>query len=154
LERLESGKPVFRAPCPLARVVDRSMDSVRAFAEEEGVKLQIGAMEGVLWADENRMVQVLVNLVSNAIKYSPPGGTVAVSSRQGLDWVEVRVKDEGPGIDRSLFETIFQPFGSASNPELRKRAGTGLGLSICKNIVEQHGGTIGVESEPGKGSTF
>ncbi len=103
--------------------------------------------------DLARIDQVLTNLVSNALKYSPDGGTVWVRVRRAGEVAEVSVSDEGIGIPPEEQARLFQPFarGSATHTQI---GGAGLGLYITAQIVERHGGTIGVESEPGKGSTF
>lgn len=104
----------------------------------------------LILADENRLVQILFNLIGNAVKYTPQG-QVAVRARQYGGFVEVYVEDTGVGIPKDKFETIFQPFEQLSESD---EEGTGLGLKITKQLVEIHGGRIWVESEVGKGSKF
>jgi signal transduction histidine kinase len=106
------------------------------------------------YADADRIVQVLVNLLSNAVKFSPSGSSVIVGASQVDDQVEVRVTDTGRGIPARLLPNIFQRFEQVSASDATEKGGSGLGLAICKDIAELHGGTIGVESEEGKGSTF
>ena len=107
-----------------------------------------------IYADGDRLVQVMVNLTSNALKFSPEQSTISISASQESDWLEVRLKDEGPGIPAGEQEKIFERFKQVSSSSSRVKGGTGLGLAICKDIIAQHKGTIGVESEEGKGSTF
>ena len=108
-----------------------------------------------IWADPNRLHQVLNNLVSNATKYSPAGGSVTVRCRQrGPDHVVIEVVDQGLGIPQEQIGKLFQKFARVRTDEHIKISGTGLGLYICRLIVEGHGGQIWVESEVGKGSTF
>ncbi|MDD5627771.1 MAG: ATP-binding protein [Elusimicrobia bacterium] len=106
------------------------------------------------WADEEQLYRVLVNLLGNAVKYSPSGGQVAVRGRAAGPAVEVAVADQGPGIPPEAQEKLFQKFYRVGDPISRKTPGTGLGLAICKNIVEGHGGRIWVESEPSRGAVF
>jgi len=108
-----------------------------------------------IWADPNRLHQVLNNLVSNAVKYSPSGGAVTVRCRQrGPDHVVIEIVDQGLGIPQEQVGKLFQKFARVRTDEHLKISGTGLGLYICRLIVEGHGGQIWVESEVGKGSTF
>jgi signal transduction histidine kinase len=108
-----------------------------------------------IWADPNRLHQVLNNLVSNATKYSPGGGAVTVRCRQrGPDHVVIEVIDQGLGIPQEQVGRLFQKFARVRSDEHMKISGTGLGLYICRLIVEGHGGQIWTESEVGKGSTF
>ena len=155
LERIESGKmEITIAPLALARIFERSVEAVRGMAETMHVRLDMQAATARVRGDEERLVQVLVNLLSNAIKFSPRGELVSVTSLENDGWAEVRVADHGRGIPESYREAIFERFQQVESSDSRQRGGSGLGLAICKAIVEQHGGSIGVESERGKGSTF
>ncbi len=106
-----------------------------------------------IFADRDRIDQVLVNVLSNAIRYSPEGGEIEIAVETAGDAVHIAVKDHGLGIPREHQKTIFERFGRAHGPSF---GGLGLGLAISRGIVEQHGGTIEVESsgKPGEGSTF
>jgi signal transduction histidine kinase len=104
--------------------------------------------------DEKQLSRVFRNLVSNAIKYSPDGGTVSVGARQDGEELVVWVKDEGMGIPPESLEKVFEKFYRVGTPAHRKVPGTGLGLALVRETVEAHGGRVWVESEPGKGSTF
>jgi signal transduction histidine kinase len=111
--------------------------------------------ERTLIADFDRLAQVLTNFISNAIKYSPPGGTITVRVRDTeSDTTRFSVTDNGPGIPESQRDYLFIHFQQLDAPDRRDKGGTGLGLAIAKAIVELHGGHIGVESEEGQGSTF
>jgi signal transduction histidine kinase len=109
-----------------------------------------------LW-DQDRLERVLHNLLSNAIKYSPAGGEVRVSIQRertlGGDWAVVSVRDQGLGIPAAEVPRIFDGFHRASNVAGRI-SGTGIGLATARQVVEQHGGTLGVATEEGRGSTF
>lgn len=138
------------------KVVKSAMQLCKLYADELEVKLSSELNNDTFYADESRIVRILVNLISNAIKFSPEGETVTIEA--GLDGLDVvfRVKDRGPGIAEDLREKIFDRFqlGSAAN----KKAGFGIGLSISRTFAELHGGSIKVESctDPDKveGSTF
>jgi signal transduction histidine kinase len=105
-------------------------------------------------ADRRNMEEVFTNLVSNAINYTPVGGTVTVSAIPYEEYLEVRVSDTGVGIDSEEITKIFDKFYRVKHPETRQVIGTGLGLSIVKGVVEAHRGSVDVESEPGVGTTF
>jgi PAS domain S-box-containing protein len=156
LERLDTGRMEMRFEnAAIADLMTRSLEAVRAFADAEGVSVEIGAADGArVLADGDRAVQVIVNLLSNAIKFSPRGERVTVSVFTHGQWVEIRVADRGRGIPAAQRESVFERFRQVESSDARQKGGSGLGLAICKAIVEQHGGRIGVESEEGKGSTF
>ena len=101
--------------------------------------------------DENLLTQVVLNLASNAVDAVLSGGRIGIHAREAVDgWVEMRVTDDGCGIPDDVGARIFDPFFTTK----LSRRNTGLGLSICRNILEEHGGTIGFESKPGSGTTF
>ena len=115
------------------------------------------AGEGVLenvYGDRERLKQVLVNLIDNAIKYTDSGGTVEVGVEEEGSRCAIWVRDTGPGIAEEHQSRIFERFYRVDRDRSREVGGTGLGLAIVKHIVEAHGGTIRVTSAPGKGSTF
>jgi signal transduction histidine kinase len=108
-----------------------------------------------IWADPERLHQVLTNLVTNAVKYSPAGGSITVRCRErGSQHIVIEVIDHGLGIPPEQIGRLFQKFQRVRSEEHYKISGTGLGLYICRLIVEGHGGQLWVESEFGKGSTF
>jgi signal transduction histidine kinase len=108
-----------------------------------------------IWADPDRLRQVFTNLVSNAVKYSPAGGSIVVRCRErGTQHVVIEVVDHGLGIPTEQIGKLFQKFARVRTEDHLKVSGTGLGLYICRLIVEGHGGQIWVESELGRGSTF
>ena len=155
LERLDTGRiEMSFETVTLASVFERSLEAVSSFAGEEGIRLESSATTGTVWADGDRLVQVLVNLLSNAVKFSPRGSVVRLSAASDADWADVRVADKGRGIPASFREAIFERFRQVEASDARQKGGSGLGLAICKAIIEQHGGSIGVESEEGQGSVF
>jgi PAS domain S-box-containing protein len=155
LERFDSGRIEMNLQAvPLDSIFTRSLEAVRSFAEQEGVTLETSPATAQVWADGDRIVQVLVNLLSNAVKFSPRGGVVSLSASREDRWSRVSVRDQGRGIPASFREAIFERFRQVEASDARQKGGSGLGLAICKAIVEQHGGSIGVESEEGKGSVF
>ncbi len=154
-ESLDSSRVSMQfAAVDLQALVEQSFESVRAFADEQGISLASHPTRVRIWADAHRIVQVLDNLLSNAIKFSPAGREVRVCAEEQGNRVRVFVKDEGRGIPATHRERIFERFVQVEVADKRDQGGTGLGLSICKAIIEHHGGEIGVESEVGSGSTF
>jgi len=157
LEKIESGSLEFRLqPADLGHVVETAVEGNVGFAREFGIEYVLRQPVPAIPVnvDSDRIVQVMANLLSNAAKFSPPGGTVdiAVSRRNG--WGRVSVVDRGPGIPESFRDRVFQRFSQADSSDTRRVGGTGLGLSIAKTIVERHGGRIGFDATPGGGSTF
>ncbi len=107
-----------------------------------------------LVADDDRLQQVLANLISNAVKFSPPGGSVSLGSECRGAWVRIWVRDQGPGIAPEFHTRIFQKFSQADSSDSRQKDGTGLGLAISKELIEHMHGRIGFDSEPGEGACF
>jgi signal transduction histidine kinase len=105
-----------------------------------------------VWADTTRIVHVFGNLLSNALKHTSPGGLIDLAAEADEDWVRFHVADTGEGIPAAFLTRVFEPFFRV--PGRRNETGAGLGLAIVKEIVEAHGGTVGVESREGKGSRF
>jgi signal transduction histidine kinase len=155
LERLESGRLEMQfEETAVDDVLRRSVEAVRGVAEQQGIRLELRPTAERAWADPQRLVQVVVNLVGNAIKFSAPGQSVTLEAEARPPFVEVRVIDHGRGIPEALREAVFERFKQVEASDAREKGGTGMGLAICKAIVERHGGEIGVLSEEGKGSTF
>jgi signal transduction histidine kinase len=131
------------------------LDAVPLGLSDHSVLMDVPAAFPKIWADPERLRQVLINLVTNAVKYSPAGGSINVRCRQrGTDHVVVEVVDHGMGIPQEQIGKLFQKFARVRTDEHLKVSGTGLGLYICRLIVEGHGGQMWVESEVGRGSTF
>ena len=141
----------------LAPLVKQSVDSVLPTAEAKGVTVatDLGASVGVVLADPDRLRQVVWNLLVNAVKFTPAGGRIDVGLwRRGRE-VEIRVTDTGRGIDPGFLPHVFEPFRQAESSTTRAYGGLGLGLAICRQLVEQHGGTIAAARDgPGRGATF
>jgi two-component system sensor histidine kinase HydH len=145
-------QPLDRRPVRLTTVTTRALRELRPQAEAAGVQVDpIGnGNDPLVLGDEERLVEVVMNLVSNAIKASESGGTVRVGIERGGPHAEVVVADDGIGIPRDVLAQIFDPYVQAPGAA----GGTGLGLAIVKSIVEAHGGEVAVESEIGRGSRF
>jgi len=155
IERLEHGRLSLQlASHSLATLLARSVEEVSPIAREAGIALDAGHPQGVVVGDGDRLVQVIVNLLSNALKFSPRGSAVRLRAWETPDGVEVQVEDQGRGVPPSQREVIFDRFRQVEIADSAGQRGAGLGLAIARSIVEMHGGRIGVESEPGKGSTF
>ncbi len=157
LTRIESGGALLLLDdVDLGRVAAASVERLRLFAERQGVRLALDLPPTVpaVRGEEERLGQVLVNLVHNAVKFSPNGGTVTVGVMVEGDEVLTAVEDHGIGIPRASLPRIFERFYKVDRARVRSGGGTGLGLSIARHVVEQHGGRIWVESREGRGSTF
>lgn len=157
VEKLDEGRVELKFEDEeISEILDSAVESVQQLCEEKRVKLEtkVTPEDAIIRCDKSFIIQVLTNLISNAIKYSPEEGTISVIARRGFTSAEFSVADQGPGIPEGKRATIFERFKQAEAQRDRKAGGFGLGLAICKSIVEQHGGKIGVKSEEGKGSTF
>lgn len=150
-DRLELRPEAF----DLTALVAESLASVRSLAEAKSHKLETALdVPTALEADRLRIKQVLVNLLSNAIKFTPEGGRIRLEARVQESFVVVSVIDTGVGIPAEEHESIFDKFHQVGATTKGVREGTGLGLAITKRLVEQHGGSISVKSQPQQGSTF
>jgi hypothetical protein len=176
IERIESSKIVMtKQACNAAELISQSVEMMQEIAEKVGVTLSVSSLSIALWADPDRIIQVLTNLLSNAIKFSPQGSTVWLSAelvssqelvgrgaeeqRRGQhegtrDMLLVKVKDQGRGVPPDKLESIFERFQQVDASDSRQKGGTGLGLAICRSILQHHRGQIWVESVLGEGSTF
>ena len=158
LSKIESGKIEVRSsPISLGGLVHEVVETLRPIAAEKEITLEatISAPSILVWADRDKINQVLMNLIGNAIKFTPAQGRVAVSaSRNGKESVQVSVSDSGPGIPPDEKEKIFDKFYQIAEVGEVKPKGTGLGLAICKALLELHGGRIWVDSQANHGSTF
>ena len=155
MEKLESGKMDLNLRNVAVRdLLLESANAVDAFADENDVTLDIVPTDLSIEVDGDRIIQVLVNLISNAIKFSPKDSVVTLSAEESEKALEIKVADQGRGIPPEYIDSVFERFSQVKKSDAKNRKGSGLGLAICKAIVEKHGGKIGVTSEEGKGSTF
>jgi len=156
IAKIEAGKYVQRrVPTDLARLIQEAITLLDPRAKKQGITItsEFHDLKPVQ-ADPKNMEEVLNNLLTNAINYSPNGGTVAVRAAGLGEFMEIEISDTGVGIPEEELPKIFDKFYRVKHPETRKVIGTGLGLAIVKSVIEAHNGTIEVESTPGKGSTF
>lgn len=152
-ETSEQGKfSLHRSDVSIKTVIEDAYHALSRLAGAQNVSIVLPDNDVTCYADHSRLVQVVVNLLSNAVKYSPPGEKVIVCLTQEQNQVKVVVKDLGRGVATDKLKDIFDPYKQATKADIR--IGTGLGLAICKMIVEQHGGTIGVECPANGGSAF
>lgn len=157
ISRIESGRVRFKiAPLDMAERIAGAVDTLRTVAESSGHTLVVDAPADLPRAagDADRVGQVLINFIGNAIKYSPDGGEVRITATAEPDRLRVRVRDHGIGIAPQDTERLFTKFYRVDNKLTRSIGGTGLGLSIVHSIVTLLGGEVGVKSAPGEGSTF
>jgi signal transduction histidine kinase len=169
LAKIEAGRFEFRmAPMSLEETVRRALASTAALFEVSGLRLEITVEDGLpeIDGDRDRLTQVVINLISNAVKFTPAGGVRVEVVRElarphapdadaaSAPHVRVAVTDSGRGIAPADIERIFEPFRQSSDTVPDGPTGTGLGLPIARQIVEAHGGAMGVDSTPGTGSTF
>ena len=165
LSRMESRQASWTwEEVDLPEVVAAAVDGTQSLLMQKGLSIKVGLEPDlpILWNDRDRLVQVVTNLLSNSIKFTPQGGKIsikvkklAVDKSDGLGQkLQVCVSDTGIGIHASEYDNIFQKFKQVADIITDKPAGTGLGLPICKEILEYFGGEIWVESKPGKGSSF
>ncbi len=157
--RLEEGKlQLQREAVPIHKIVEPPASEVAPLLEAEGktLHLDIPADLPPLWADRDLLTRVVSNLLSNAEKHTEPGGNVWVTAGLGEEagTLAVSVRDDGEGIPAEYHDTIFEKFSQAGSRRLGRKTDTGLGLAFCKLAVEAHGGTIGLDSQEGQGSTF
>lgn len=154
-ERLASGKLDMKyLSASMEELIDSALESVRSFADQHKIKVVSEAKPIEVEMDPDRILQVLANFLTNAIKYAPEGSVVTVRSELDGDSVNTQVIDQGRGVPREKQRLIFEKFAQVDEADALVMGGKGLGLAICKSIVEQHGGTLGVVSETGRGSSF
>lgn len=157
IEKLESGALRFDfAPVRVEELVTRSIEGLRGYADSLGVRTQVSGEDSdlIVRGDADRLIQVLTNLLSNALKFSPTGDVVELElSRQGHA-ARLTVRDHGAGIPEAFRARVFSKFAQADSTDSRQKGGTGLGLAISKEIVDRHGGRLWFESTIGEGTSF
>jgi PAS domain S-box-containing protein len=157
VEKMEAGKVAFDfKPESLAQLLEHAKEQNALFAEQHGASIVVAPMEHdiTLEVDEARFAQVMANFLSNAAKYSPPGGQITIATQLLDGAVRISVSDQGPGIPEDFRRRIFERFAQADASNAKNKGGTGLGLNIAKAIVEAHKGTIGFDTTDGQGTTF
>lgn len=174
LQRLESGKvPLVKEICQVNDLIEQAIESVTAIANQANLTLETILLDASVSASSDEIIQTLINLLGNAIKFSPPGSTISLKAEltNNLDlritekfpdlteinsekYILFSITDQGRGIPPNKLESIFGRFQQVDTSDSREKGGTGLGLAICKNIVQRHQGLIWVESVLGQGSTF
>jgi PAS domain S-box-containing protein len=156
VEKIQSGKMRFEmSRVSLVDVTRRCIESMRTYGEQYNVGITLAAAGNAdVRGDADRLTQIITNLVSNAVKFSPTGGQVTVTVDTVDRLVRLCVRDEGPGIPDEFRARIFTKFAQADSSDSRQKGGTGLGLVIAKEIAERHGGKLWFESELGQGTTF
>lgn len=158
LAQSEAGLPAeHRAPVSVGALVREVVEFFEPLAAEQGLSLELGTMQDAIVSGEPAWLhQCFANLVDNAIRYTPEGGRIGVETlvEAAGDAVVVRVRDSGVGIEAAEQERIFEPYHRVRSGNPRTGPGAGIGLALAREIARAHGGDIGVESEPGKGSTF
>jgi PAS domain S-box-containing protein len=155
IERIEAGTtPMDVADHAAAELVDAAVAQVQVIATNARVRIEVRRADGDVHADRDRVVQALLNLLGNAIKFSPPDTVIEVESALDGDMVAFRVSDQGRGIPPDKLAGIFNRFEQVDSSDAREKGGTGLGLAISRSIVERHGGRIWAESGPEGGATF
>ncbi len=157
LSRLESGElPLRREGVPLRRLVAEVLSEVEVVRSGREVRVEDRVPDDIplVFADRERLHQVLFNLLDNAVRLTPPGGEVVVSAHRVDGRCEVSVADTGPGIPAEHLPRLFERFYRVDPARARDDGGTGIGLAIARSVVEAHGGRIRAESEVGKGSVF
>jgi signal transduction histidine kinase len=137
--------------CNIAEVIEESVTSVSSLASESSISFDTDIADIAVLIDKNRMIQVLVNLLANSVKFSPAHSAIQIRAQTIAGGLRITVQDRGPGMDKATTERVFDKFFRSDN---QNQQAFGLGLAICRLIVEAHGGQIGVESAPEKGSTF
>ena len=156
LERIRSGKAEMHfSMCSMADLLNAAVEQRKIEAEKAKTQIDVDAGEVEVWADPDRIIQAVANLIANAIKFSPEDSQILIkATAMSLDEARVEVRDNGLGIPADKLEQIFDRFRQVDASDSRTMGGTGLGLAICQGIVRQHGGRIWVTSSEGAGSSF
>ena len=156
VSRIEAGRALDLNPKPvdLTSLIEKVATVQRSYTSRHELKLDVEEGLPTIIADEDKVDQILTNLINNAIKYSPRGGDVVVTARGNGTGVMISITDQGMGIPKDHLSRVFDRFHRVDNRDTREVGGTGLGLYLVKHLVEAHGGKIWVESDVGKGSTF
>lgn len=155
MEKAESGQLLLDLQDTTTRaVMAKAGDIVKSLADHKNIEIKLSGTDLPITVDQGRIVQVLVNLASNAVKFAPPNSTVTLLSQLSQNKPSISVIDNGPGIKPEHQKRIFNKFEQVSAADATARGGIGLGLAIAKIFMEKHGGTIAVQSDGGSGTTF
>jgi len=157
IEKMEAGKMAFNfTSVNVKELIDEALEASVSYAEQYGISFVCSDLPSdiLVKGDEHRLIQVLFNLMSNAVKFSPQGVKIYLTVSIDSDFVQISVKDKGAGIPEEYRDRLFEKFTQADSSDTRKSGGTGLGLSIVKTIIEKHHGAISYDTEVGKGTTF
>ncbi len=157
LQKIEAGEMVFHfKTLNVGEMVKEAIESTKSYGEHLGihVAMVVPKDEVLIRGDPSRLIQVMNNLLSNALKFSDEGGTVRVRVEPRGERVRICVQDEGIGIPENAHDRVFGKFSQVDSSDIRKVGGTGLGMNITKQIVERHDGRVDYESALGQGSTF
>ncbi len=156
ISKIESGRlGLRRENFDPGSVLEEALSSVRPQAAAKSIAIETGlSLPATIFADRLRVKQILFNLLSNALKFTPQGGKIRIEADLRKGVIEIAVSDTGIGIAKEQHEAVFDKFYQVGSTTKGVREGTGLGLAITKALVEEHGGGIWLESEPGKGSRF
>ncbi len=160
LQRIESGEVTMDAyTCDAAELIEQAAEAMQTMAQQHEIEIHQQSVPTAIWADPDYIIQILTNLMGNAIKFSEAGNTISLTVQSDFDSKDngmalFCVQDYGQGIPPDSLNTIFERFQQVDSSDSRKKGGTGLGLTICRKIIEQHGGEIWAESQMGIGSRF
>lgn len=157
LTRIESGEfRLYRQPCVTEDLLSKVVDGFRPQLEEKSIEVTIDVEKDLPLAywDHQKMLQVFMNLVDNALKFTPSGGRISLGAKAKSEFIEIRVSDNGIGIPKERIDQVFERFYQVDSSSTRKFGGSGLGLSIVREIIVSHRGKIFVESDEGQGTTF
>jgi len=156
ISKIESGRlGLRRETFDLGSALEEILSSIRSQASAKSIAIETSvSLPATIFADRLRVKQVLFNLLSNALKFTPNGGKIRIDAALRDGVIEISVSDTGIGIAKEQHEAVFDKFYQVGSTTKGVREGTGLGLAISKALVEEHGGGIWLESEPGKGSRF
>jgi len=157
LRRLETGNlSINLERVDLSEIIQSVSNLFLETISQRDVKIKVNISMVPLLArgDRDRLKQVVINLVDNAVRFNPDGGTVDIKGERLAGGIKVSVRDQGPGVKEEERELIWERFYKSDSSRTRGRSGSGLGLAIAKQIIDMHGGQVGIESVPGQGSIF
>jgi len=158
LAKVESGSMTFHPePASLRQIVSSTIDEVRILVQQKGIELstEFEAPQDEVFLDPHRLRQVILNYVSNGLKFTPAGGRIVICIRtESAACFRLEVRDSGPGIAPDELQKLFREFQQLDDSRSRSAQGTGLGLALTKRLVEAQSGSVGVDSVQGVGSTF